>query len=315
MNKELLKFIRILSENDHKNLCGKALKTAEEVGELAKAVLPFENSAGTLHRFSDKKMILDNVADVILSAISIAYDLECTDEEIEEMMIEKSEKWLGIQAREREIKFPIPYEIHITIERPKDIEKFKDVCKHIGVKPIIIDFEKNDELVMQDVMTSSVHYGDNRSAYNEAQSIGVKLLTPYNYWDSEKYTIIRTKIETVPWHPAAPNRLHRNNIMPKDCYFESHIRIIANEEDKHILRSIALVFDAHLSRNFFKKINDKQYIIMMTLRSYTDTYENFKSKVDSLKKSITDVGYFIDKTEIEFAIYDTKISHDFKWLE
>ncbi len=331
MTKDLLAFIRTLSENDKKILCQKVLKTTEEVGELAKAVLPFENAAGTLHRFSDRKKILDNVVDVALSALSIAYDLKFSDEEIEEMMLLKSKKWQGIQAVEDEIEFPLPYEIHVSIERPKNIDRFKIICQSIGVKPIVIDLEKNDELVMQDVMTSSVHYGDNRSAYEEAKRIGDELeksirettfgpidsggMVSKTHTNHPGYNVLRTKIETVPWHPAAPSIKHGNSVMPEDCYFESHIRIIAKEKDKRMLAIIARMFQAHLSRNFFKKLNNEQYIIMMTLRSYVDTYENFKSKVNSLHEELLSTGFTVDKLEIEFAIYDTKISHDYKWLE
>lgn len=50
---------------------------------------------------------------------------------------------------------------------------------------------------LKDVMTSSKHFGDNRSAYEEANRIANKLT-------SFGYKVVRKKIETVPWHPAAP---------------------------------------------------------------------------------------------------------------
>jgi NTP pyrophosphatase (non-canonical NTP hydrolase) len=321
MNSELLNFIKTLSENDTKNLCQKTLKTTEEVGELAKAVLPFENAAGTLHRFSDRSKILDNVADVMLSAISIAYDLKFSNEEIERAMVDKSEKWHGIQVKEKGIKFPLPFEIHVTIERPDDIEKFKSFCKSIGVKPIVIDLEKNDQVVMQDVMTSSVHFGDNRSAYNEAERITKALRdgftaefngvahSVYKY----QFKVLRTKIETVPWHPAAPS-LYDDNRAPEGSYFESHLRIVAKPADRELLAKVAYHNHAHLSRNFFKKLNDEQYILMMTLRSEHDTREEFEDRVKALKKDLTDLKFDVDKTEIEFAIYDTKTSHDKAWI-
>jgi hypothetical protein len=55
INPDLIEFIKTLSLNDKKTLTQKALKTSEEVGELAKAVLPFEGAAGTLHRFHRKR--------------------------------------------------------------------------------------------------------------------------------------------------------------------------------------------------------------------------------------------------------------------
>jgi hypothetical protein len=46
-------------------------------------------------------------------------------------------------------------------------------------------------------MTSSKHFGDNRSAYDESLRI-VNELKDYGY------KVVRSKIESVPWHPAAP---------------------------------------------------------------------------------------------------------------
>lgn len=307
MNPELLNYIRHLSIEDKKSLTQKALKTTEEVGELAKAILPFENAAGTLHRFTDKNKILENVADVYLSAISIAYGMGFSDEEIEDMIKRKSRKWSMLQTNEKDVKFPLPYEIHITIERPNNIDVFKMVCNKINVKPIIINLEKNGDTIMSDVMTSSVHYGDNQSALAEAKIIEMQL-------KERNYNILRTKIETVPWHPAAPSM--RNDLsMEKGNYFESHLRIVTTADRKQFLRQIALEGNAHLSRNFYKKLNDGEYIIMMTLRHYNCVYEVFKCKVETLKERLSLNNFEVDKVEIEFAIYDSNDSHDSAWIK
>lgn len=312
MIKELTDFIRHLSINDKKTLTQKALKTTEEVGELAKAVLPFENASGTLHRFSDRTKILDSVADVYLTSISIAYGMGFTDEEIEEMIRRKAKKWSGLQANEENVKFPLPYEIHVTVEAPKNLEWFKSTCEEIGVKPIIIDLEKNGDLIMSDVMTSSVHFGNNATALLESERI-VRALMHGN--DILQYNVLRTKIETVPWHPAAPSKT--NGVKMKEGnYFESHLRIVTTEDRRPQLENIATSWNAHLSRNFFKKISENEYIIMMTLRDYNTTSEEFKTTVDNLKYNLINLYNFeVDKIEIEFAIYDTNVTHDIDWIK
>ncbi len=321
MNLDLINFIRHLSVNDKKSLTQKALKTTEEVGELAKAILPFENAAGTLHRFTDRNKILENVADVYLSAISIAYGMEFTDEEIESMIHRKSRKWSMLQTNEADVKFPLPYEIHITVERPDNIDLFKHVCNKIGVKPIIIELEKDGDTVMSDVMTSSVHFGDNQSAVQEAQRIFIELTNPHEYFvnendtstDWKSFKVLRTKIETVPWHPAAPSM--KNDLkMEKSNYFESHLRIVTTIERRPILDEIADQYNAHLSRNFFKKLNDSEYIIMMTLRRYDVVSEVFQAKVNALKEVLESYSFEVDKVEIEFAIYDSNDTHDKVWI-
>ena len=98
-------FIKQLSLNDKKTLSQKALKTCEEVGELAKAILPFDSAHGTNHRFVDREKILEEIADVHLTNISIAYSLNFTDEEIMDMIHQKSLKWSELQANEEKAQF------------------------------------------------------------------------------------------------------------------------------------------------------------------------------------------------------------------
>ncbi len=308
MKKELLEFIKTLSLNDKKNLIEKTLKTSEEVGELAKVVLPYENAAGTLHRIVQRRQILENAIDTMLCAMSIAYDLKYSDEEIEDMLLEKSKKWSGIQEKEGSCKFPLPFEIHITIDLSNskcDVEHFKTVCERVlEIKPIIIELEKNGVNVMNDVMTSSVHFGDNNSAILASENLS-KTLKAYGY------AISRVKIETVPWHPAAPRE---GDEMPDDCYFESHLRIVTTTERKDELEMVAGNWGAHLSRNFFKKLKNDEYIIMMTLRDRSTDNKSFKAEVDHLKEELLNRGFLVDKTEIEFAIYDSNRVHDSIWI-
>ena len=308
MNKELLKYIKELSLKDKKTLTQKALKACEEVGELAKAVLPFENAYATNHRFVEKKKILEESVDVILTAISIAYDLGYDDQEVEEMMLAKASDWQEKQNREDKVNYPIPYEIHVTIERPEDTDSFIEDCKAIEVKPIILDLQNGGDSVMLDVMTSSHYFGDNKGSYEDMKRIS-------NHMSGCGYTVLREKIETVPFHPAAPSDEHNNPKMPKDCYFESHLAVIVTDITKVNLKEISDRNDAHLSRNFFKKIDNEKYIIMVTLRKYDGTYETFKDILELLKKDITDSGFELEKEIVEFSIFDTKVSHDFKWLD
>lgn len=306
MNKELLDFIKSLTENDKKNLVGKALKTSEEVGELAKAVLPYENASGTLHRFVQRRQILENAIDVMLCAYSIAYDLKYDDDEIESMMNEKAAKWANIQAKEGRIKFPLPYEIHITVKDARN--SFKEDCASLKVKPIIIELEKDGVIVMNDVMTSSVHFGDNNSAIEAANQLATQL-------SLRGYNVARIKIETVPWHPAAPSVNDDHFHMPLGNYFESHLRIVTTKDRRDKLEEIADIYEAHLSRNFFKKLNENEFIIMMTLRSKNVSSEIFSKDVDNLKDKLISSGFVVDKTEIEFAVYDTNVNHDIEWIK
>lgn len=314
MNKELRDYVKDLSERDKKTITQKALKCAEETGELARKVLPYEDAHGTTHRFVAKESILEEVADVVLTAMSIGYELGFSHEEIDDMMRHKALNWQEVQAKSDRVTYPIPFEIHITINVGEnfDTDQYVEDCAKISkirgsrVKPIVIDLENEGEYVMKDVQTSSHYFGNNAGACIEARAIADAM-------EAMGYDVVRVKIETVPWHPAAPQTEKDN--MPGDCYFESHIGCIITPEEKSKLANIADGNDCHMSRNFFKKMEDGKFVNMITYRKYDGTYDDFIKTVESIKGVLKFHDIHFEKVITEFAIYDTKVSHDFLWLE
>ena len=325
-------FIKNLSIKDKKTLSQKGLKLVEEVGELARVILPYDSAHGTNHRFIDRESILEELADVYLTNISIAHSLGFTDEEFNDMLIKKSEKWSQLQAGEEQAEFPLPFEIHVTVDAnnftstkynefftyPYDIQTFKSVCDGIGVKPIVIDLEINDGSVIKDIMTSSKHFGDNRSAYEESERICSEL-RKYGY------KVLRNKIESVPWHPAAPV-ISTGKEIPNGCYFEAHIGVTIYPGQKDELNDfvkstltnghlIELSGTAKLSQNFFKKSKDgSKFVNMLTYRSNMCGSPKFKLEVEGIKHLLQEEGFEFEKVEVEYAVYDTNVTHDAKWI-
>jgi len=332
-------FIKTLSIKDKKTLSQKGLKLVEEVGELARVILPYDSAHGTNHRFIDREAILEEVVDVYLTNISIAHSLGFTDEEFNDMLAKKSEKWSQLQAAEEKAEFPLPFEIHVTIDASEmrdpimfdtktfDLELFKEACADIGVKPIVIDLEINDGSEIQDVMTSSKFFGDNRTAYEESERIADKL----KGWG---FRVVRNKIETVPWHPAAPV-ISTGKEIPNGCYFEAHIGVTIspdekeklNEFVKNLIDKYAIQFSgvgdpltslsgtAKLSQNFFKKSKDgSKFVNMLTYRSNMCGSPKFKLEVEGIKHLLTEEGFDFEKVETEYAVYDTNVTHDAKWI-
>lgn len=313
MNKPMLDFVKMLSRRDTKTLSQKALKMAEECGELAKYALPYDGAFATNHRFTTRQRILEESVDCMLVALSIAYDLNFSDDEIESMMFAKSSKWATLQNNELDLCYPVPFDIHITV----DIDatdtnydqlntNFDNVCVQIQVKPIKLDLQNpNGDRVM---WTSSRHLGTNRSAYEEAERISTHLTVA-------GYKVVRTKIETVPWHPAAPQ--NSGDVMPNHCYFESHVGIVLPPEvyklSKIVLTSIANQHKAHLSANIFKKLVDGQSVIMLTYRTESD-FKTFDANMKSLLADLDAAGFQYQKPIMEFSVYDTKVHHDAKWI-
>ena len=326
MSKYINDFIKDLSIKDKKTLSQKTLKLVEEVGELSRVILPFDSAPGTNHRFSDREKILEEVVDVYLSNISIAHSLGFTDEEFNEMLNKKTDKWAKLQLKEDEVTFPLPYEIHVTIDLDNlletnfTIDNFREDCKSIEVKPIILDLEMK-EGTLKDVMTSSKHFGDNRTAYEEANRIANKLT-------SFGYKVVRNKIETVPWHPAAPT-FKTGKPIPNGCYFESHIGVTITPDEKEALQEfvqglndrcteagrIEIGGTCKLSQNFFKKSKDgSKFVNMLTYRDNMTCRKDFEHGVEAIKWSLDKCGFDFEKVEVEYALYDTNVNHDSKWI-
>ena len=308
MEKSTLEHIKLLTALDTKTVSERVLKLFEEGGELARVVAPYENVSSTRHRFVDKKRILEETIDTLLVSYSIAYHMGFTDEEVEDMFRQKLLKWNNILTKEKKTQGkPIPYEIHVTVRcEPVSIARFKEVCGEIDVKPVVLALQTAEQAnVMQDVMTSSVHFGTNASAFNRATEI-VKAL------ESRSFTVVRTKIETVPWHPAAPQS--EVDQMPRDCYFESHVAVRTSRDRQALLAGLATQFNAHMSKNIFKIVDDDNYVQMMTLRWYDGTYPDFDAAVDRFIAELEKQGFELDKKIVEFSVYDTKISHDAAWI-
>lgn len=325
-------FIRTLSIKDKKTLSQKGLKLVEEMGELARIILPYDSAHGTNHRFTDREALLEEVVDIHLSNISIAYSLGFTDEEFDDMLIIKSQKWSQLQANEEKAEFPLPFEIHVTVDAnnitetklnefftyPYDLHTFKSVCDGIRVKPIVIDLEINDGSIIKDVMTSSKHFGDNRSAYEESKRICDEL-------KRHGYKVLRNKIESVPWHPAAPV-ISTGKEIPNGCYFEAHIGVTIYPGQKDELNDfvkstltdsslIELSGTAKLSQNFFKKSKDgSKFVNMLTYRSNMCGSPKFKLEVEGIKHLLQEEGFEFEKVEVEYAVYDTNVTHDAKWI-
>lgn len=202
----------------------------------------------------------------------------------------------------------IPFEIHVTVNaQDSRIEHFCTVCKDNSIKPIVLALQTlSNEDIMHDVMTSSVHIGNNVSALAEAHRIK-ELLEEF------RFDVVRIKIETVPWHPLAPS--NDGDIMPPDCYFESHVAVHTSEAKRPILSTLAEQFGAHMSKNVFKIVDKDNFVQMMTIRWYNGLFKNFDKEVDTFIDHLKAEGFELDKKIVEFAIFDSRVSHDAAWIK
>ena len=102
--------------------------------------------------------------------------------------------------------------------------------------------------------------------------------------------------------------------MPDGCYFECHIPVLCVKELEEELECLLEDTKAHKSKNIFKKYEDGLYTVMVTLRDYECTYEEFQHSVSNLVELIKYHEFEVSKEIIEFSLYDSKVSHDYDWL-
>ena len=93
MNKQILKDLRKVSKDDKKTLDQKCLKLGEEYGELAQVILPYVGAPGCRHKVTGKNLILEESVDVLICALSILYQLDIPDKDIDAALVKKLNKW------------------------------------------------------------------------------------------------------------------------------------------------------------------------------------------------------------------------------
>lgn len=296
---ELLDRIIDLSYRDTKTLSQKGLKAAEEVGELGKAILPFEGAHGTNHRPPVEDKVIEECADIILVAFSIMASMGKSVEEIAQVISRKTDYWEFLVDNEDKADLEsLDFEVHITVEEAVDVERFSEDCKELGVKPIILDLYAG-KTTIKDVMTSSHFRGNTRDAMTYAKRLAEGLR-------EMGYRVLREKIETVPWHPAA-----LVNASKASAYFEAHVAFLPDER----LADFARLHNIHLSRNTMKKNGD-----VVTMGTYrVDASETnsraFGNAVENICKHAELVGLKIkSKPHTEYSLWDTNEKHDGEWL-
>jgi NTP pyrophosphatase (non-canonical NTP hydrolase) len=300
--KDLIEQIDRLSLRDTKTLSQKGLKAAEEVGELAKAILPYEGAHGTNHRVPSADKVAEECADVMLVAYSIMKVLGYSLTDIERAVQRKADYWQFLLDNEDKANLDaLDFEIHITVEGASSIDAFKLACTELSVKPIVLDLY-GDGQPIKDVMTSSVFRGNTKQAMDHAKELANKLRRM-------GFVVLREKIETVPWHPAAQVKAHQPS-----AYFEAHFGF--QTDDEGMLRVFTKSRNIHLSRNTMKK--GDQSVMMGTYRvdAQKTSPNKFQDDVSSICVDAVMAGHTITKKpHTEYSLFDTNEQHDREWIE
>ncbi|MGZ8924495.1 MAG: hypothetical protein ACXW2E_01295 [Nitrososphaeraceae archaeon] len=89
----------VVSHLDKKDLKSRLGKTMEELGEVATAILPYEQTYTTTHRTATAEDILEESCDVIICAISMLENVGFSVNDMNKMLIKKTKKWEENQVK------------------------------------------------------------------------------------------------------------------------------------------------------------------------------------------------------------------------
>lgn len=310
MNKELINQIVQNTNLDKKDFLATYAKVGEENGELAKEILSYLNEPTNLHRYSTKKNILEECVDSILTVYSLALKVGATPDDIEEMMGLKLSKWSTILTNEGRLKNieTIPFEYHCTFaESNFSYDDLKIICAKYGAKFIELELELQDKSIVYEYMTSSIYYGKNSDAIQMCEDLATNL-------EKEGLIVIRKKVETVAWHPQAPQAYPTEL---KAGYFEAHIEIPIIKDNMPFyyvgLKRCSQEFNAVFSRNVAKQ-SDEHYIQMATIREYRTNRTAFEKKVNEYIDELNKMKLNVSVPLLEYCLYDTNPELDNKWI-
>lgn len=310
MRQDLIDTIKKLSNEDTKTLSQKALKLSSELGELSDVILPMEFALGERDKIRHRGHLLDEVADIMLVAMSIAFSNGFNEEELDEMLLRKSMLWAEKQQEQSAVDGNIPHEIHITVATVPSLDAFREDCKALGIKPIVLDLHTKEGELLSDMMTSQVVFGTTPEAFRVMDETGTRLTVL-------GYEVIRKKIEVAPWHPAAPKTHEQTLRAPEKEYYEAHIECILDAEGVTNAKYSALAHNARLSNSVSKRDPVNGNVTMMvTLRDYKVKHGRFEFLVLCLHNELaSNMGTVsVRKPIIEYSIFDSNTERDAAWL-
>ncbi|HXP53190.1 MAG TPA: hypothetical protein VN922_24820 [Bacteroidia bacterium] len=201
-----------------------------------------------------------------------------------------------------------PYELHLTVNYGSS-EHFKELCEVLGVKPLLIEMQLKNGGTAEDLMCSFKQETTYEHIINKTKSLAKS-------FRHLGYKVIRTKIETAPWHPVSPQKEFDDS--HKDMYFEAHIGVILPKGisslswEHKILDKWGKLLNVHKSTNVFKEETD-HVIQMFTIRDHKSRV-SFDRTLAAYQAVLSVAGFKTERVISEFAIYDSNISHDAEWI-
>lgn len=301
MKKDFLNYVRSLAIADPKTPSQRALKTATEVGELALAVLPYENMNDE-EKEQAREVILDEAVDTVLCGLSVAYGLEFSDQEIDNMMYRKAKKWADNQGSGQRTKFPVPFEIEAYYAvNTSDLEDFLAAAKKCDAEVVVAEGDG-----VHAVAVADRHFGDNSSAANAAMEIvGALVLGGFN--------TNGVSIASDLSHPAVPK--YATDTMHPKCHFECSLFSYPLRSEFELERLKSVLRDTLGTEVCYEEgIYPDAIGASFILQSAEPGTAIFEQTVDRALGLLNNSGFNTIAGNIRFVVFDGVVHDDISYL-
>lgn len=204
-----------------------------------------------------------------------------------------------------------PYELHLSVALARADqwarEAFTTACSQLGVKPILLLLpDASGPFYGEMAMTSSRYVGDD--PMGEVERLGA-------LFGKRSFKVTRKKIETVPWHVAAPRAGAGPAVFRPGQYFEFHAQVRISPRDYGLLWESARGVGVHLSRNARREIDQTGLAAWMITARWSDCVaEEARDRMHSINTQLREKGWEPTGSRLEFSLYDSDVHQDARWL-
>lgn len=207
------------------------------------------------------------------------------------------------------MEFTGEFETHITVclNHVDEVEGLQKWSTNYGFKCLYIVLERG--VTASQPMLTRHGWGDFtnelRIAVDSCQSLS-----------AEGFSVVRIKIETVPWNQGVPQSNSEALNHPPDRYFEHHIKLLLESSADIVpLLELAERHSVHLSRNVLQTRSDNCHERFVTQRCMVVGRVEAQQQLQTLLNAITSLEYSVIKVEEEFVVYDSNFGIDEGWIQ
>lgn len=185
------------------------------------------------------------------------------------------------------------HEIHVTV-KAEQIALLRRYAFSHGMKPILAAAYGGQH--PNQLMISAWRRGTSEDIIRQANDIADDM-------SRNGLVVVRIKVESMMNNEECPY------VPASGCYWEYHIKIAADSDEKTVL-DVARQHSAALSYSVFKPENTP----LLTLRSVNCNRSRIMAYKDALEQDLEQNGLIVIGVQQEYTVYDTNPSLDDDWI-